>query len=99
MHVIDEKKHKLGRVDSYTIDTSSFVIQQLSVKRPFLKSFNDTQLLIHRSQIIEINDKAIVVHSERQPAEPVIDTVRGHAAYVNPFRKSTGPQAEHSDQR
>jgi len=99
MQVLDEKKHKLGKVESYTIDTSSFVIQQLSIKRPFLKSFNDTQLLVHRTQITEINDKAIIVHSERQPTEPVIDTVRDHAAYVNPFRKPAGPQAEHSDHR
>jgi sporulation protein YlmC with PRC-barrel domain len=96
MSVIDEKKNKLGKVEDYTIDTSSFVVQQLAVRRPFLKSLNDTQLLIHRTQITEINDKAIVVHSERKPAEPVVQAMRG--AYVNPFRKNAGPQAEHRDQ-
>lgn len=96
MVVIDEKKHKLGKVEDYTIDTSNFVVQQLAVRRPLLKSLNDTQLLIHRTQITEINDKAIVVHSERKPAEPVVQAMRG--AYVNPFRKNAGPQAEHRDQ-
>lgn len=86
MTVIDEKKHKLGKVHGYTIDTTGFLIQQLSVKRPLLKSFNDTELLIHRTQIQEINDHAIVVHSEAEIPEPIMESVR--TAYVNPFRKS-----------
>lgn len=98
MPVVDEKKHKLGKVDGYTIDTSSFVVQQLNVRRPLLKSLNDTELLVHRSQITEINDHEIIVHSEKQRhTGPVMQTVRS-AAYVNPFRKHAGPQAEHSDQ-
>lgn len=95
MPVIDKQKHKLGKVDGYTIDTSSFTIQQLNVRRPLLKSFTDSELLVHRTQIVEINNHAIVVNSEKQRAEPVLQKV--HApAYVNPFRKS-GPQAEHTD--
>ena len=92
MHVIDEKKRKLGKVNGYTIDTNGFLIQQLSVKRPLLKSFNDTELLIHRTQITEINSSAIVVHSEAKIPEPLMDSVR--TAYVNPFRKGRR-QAEH----
>ena len=94
MTVIDEKKHKLGKVIGYTIDASNFLIQQLSVKRPFFKSFNDTELLVHRTQITEIRDDAIVVHSRAKIPEPVMQSVRG--AYNNPFRKN--PQAEHTDQ-
>jgi sporulation protein YlmC with PRC-barrel domain len=94
MSVIDEKKHKLGKVIGYTIDASNFLIQQLSVKRPLLKSFTDTELLVHRTQITEINDEAIIVHSRAKIPEPVMQTVRG--AYNNPFRKN--PQAEHTDQ-
>jgi uncharacterized protein YrrD len=93
MSVIDEKKQKLGKVNGYTLDTTSFMIQQLSVKRPLLKSLNDTELLIHRSQITEINDRAIVVHSEATIPEPLLESVR--TAYTNPFRKRT--QAEQSD--
>jgi sporulation protein YlmC with PRC-barrel domain len=92
MKVIDEKRRKLGKVDGYTIETNGFVIQQLSVKRPLLKSLNDTQLLVHRSQITEINDEAIVVRSQEiKEAKPVMQSVR--TSYINPFRKS--PQAEH----
>lgn len=86
MNVADEKKQKLGKVIDYTIDTGGFVVQQLTVKRPLFKSLNDTELLIHRSQIIEINDTAIVVHSQAETPEPELHEVVG--SYVNPFRKS-----------
>jgi uncharacterized protein YrrD len=95
MAVIDEKNNKLGKVDGYTIETGGFVIQQLSVKRPLLKSLNDTQLLIHRTQIKEINNSAIIVNSETKP-QPMLQTVRG--AYHNPFRKTAGTQTEHIKQ-
>ena len=93
MKVIDEKNRKIGKVDGYTIETTGFIIQQLSVKRPFFKSLNDTQLLVHRSQITEINDEAIIVHSEAKIPEPTLAKVK--STYVNPFRKN--PQAEHTD--
>lgn len=99
MTVVDEKRHKLGKVDSYTIETGAFVIQQLVVKRPLLKSLNDTHLLIHRTQITEINNHEIIVHSQAEIPEPALETMRG--AYTNPFRKST-QQAEpvsHADRR
>jgi hypothetical protein len=92
MPVIDEKKHKLGKIDGYTIETGGFVIQQLSVKRPFFKSLNDTQLLIHRTQISEINNTAIVVNSEVK-VQPMLQAVSN--SYHNPFRKNPGAQIEH----
>lgn len=95
MPVIDEKRSKLGKVIDFTLETNSFTIQQLTVRRPLLKSFNDTELLIHRSQIIEINDDAIVVHSEAKAPEPELHEVVG--SYVNPFRKSDSPAPESSD--
>lgn len=93
MSVTDEKRNKLGKVIDYTIETASFVIQQLTVRRPLLKSFNDTELLIHRSQIIEINDNAIVVHSQAKVPEQELHEVVG--SYVNPFRKpkNTAPES------
>lgn len=86
MLVTDEKQHKLGHIIDYTIDTSGFIVQQITVRRPLLRSLNDTELLIHRSQIIEINDKAIVVHSEAKVPEPERSEVVG--SYINPFRKN-----------
>ena len=98
MAVIDERKRKLGKVNGYTIDTTGFLIQQISVKRPLLKSLNDTELLIHRTQITEINDHAIVVRSKAEIPEPLMDSVK--TAYVNPFRKNQhAEQANQSDHR
>ncbi|HET8884053.1 MAG TPA: hypothetical protein VFM68_01125 [Candidatus Saccharimonadales bacterium] len=95
MMVIDEKRQKLGKVDSYTIETGAFLIQQLVVKRPLLKSLNDARLLIHRTQITEINDTEIVVHSQAEAPEPVMNAVQN--VYTNPFR-SKGPQTEQINQ-
>lgn len=94
MNVIDEKHRKLGKVIDYTLDTGGFIIQQLTIRRPLLRSLNDTELLVHRSQIIEINNDAIVVHSEAQAPEPELHEVVG--SYVNPFRKSE-PAQESTD--
>lgn len=95
MSVVDKKRRKLGKVDGYTIETGGFLIQQLSVKRPLLKSFNDTQLLIHRTQISEINDSSIVIDSEVK-VQPMLQAVQG--SYRNPFRKNPGTQPEHMEQ-
>lgn len=94
MQVIDDHKHKLGKVTDYTVDTNHFTVQQLNVTKGFLKGFNDTGSLIHRSQIIEINDKAIVVKSTaNKGVQPVMEALRGE--FVNPFRKpAPGPQTE-----
>ena len=59
--VIDEKNKKIGKVIGYTLAAGNFIIQQLRIRRPFLKSFGDTELLIHRSQIIKVTDDKIIV--------------------------------------
>lgn len=92
--VFDKKHHKLGKVIGYTIDTTGFLIQQLSIKRPLLKSLDDTELLVHRSQIYEVNDEAIIVNSEAEIAsEPAVTHM---PSYRNPFRSSTAPQPDSS---
>lgn len=90
--VQDEQKRKLGKVTDFTLETISFSIQQLTVRRPLLRSLNDTELIIHRSQIIEINNDAIIVHSEAKVPEPELHEVVG--SYINPFRKSSKPAPE-----
>lgn len=84
MPVTDEKQNKLGKIIDYTIDTDSFTIQQLTVKRPLFRRLGDTELLIHRSQIIEINNKSIVINSAAEiPEHTRVDTP---GSYINPFR-------------
>jgi uncharacterized protein YrrD len=94
MTVIDEMKHKLGKVEDYSIDTDSFIIQQLTIKRGVLKSLTDTALLVHRSQILEINDKNIVVRATAKKLESIEKETR--LSYINPFR-TPSPQVETVD--
>ncbi|MBI3889878.1 hypothetical protein HY312_04920 [Candidatus Saccharibacteria bacterium] len=86
--VLDENRKKVGKVTSYNFEAGAFVIQQLTIQRPLLKSFNDSELIIHRSQILEVTDHAIVIKA-KNVAKIVPDTAK---SYVNPFRQS--PQAE-----
>ena len=88
LRVEDEKKRKIGKIIDYTISLSNFSIQQLIVKRPFIKSFSDPTLTIHRSQIIEINDNKIVIQSEEEslPQKSAEKTENFVPNYVNPFR-------------
>jgi uncharacterized protein YrrD len=96
MNVIDEHKRKLGKVDNYTVETGSYVIQQLDVKHGIIRGLTNTGSLIHRSQITEINDNAIIVKSaaKKIAVQPVIEATRHD--YVNPFRQPS-PQPEQSD--
>jgi uncharacterized protein YrrD len=93
MPVVDDHRHRLGKVEDYTVDTDSFVIQQLTVKRGFFKGLNDTGLLIGRSQIIEINDNEIIVKSPTQKSvEPMMQATR--TEFVNPFRSKPKTEPE-----
>lgn len=91
-HVIDDRHTKIGKVTDYVVDVDSFVIQQLLIKKPLLKSFSDDEILVHRSQIIEVNDNTIIIKSGKLK-EPAVS--KANRNYVNPFRQSS-PQPEAS---
>ena len=94
LEVLDDRKKKLGKVQGYNVDSGSFSVQQLVVRRPLLKSFGDTELLIHRSQIIEVRDSYIKVRSTatEEPTEKVV------REYTNPFRAgNVQPEAIDTD--
>ena len=84
--IIDTHKRKLGKVEDYSIDLDSFYIIKIKVRQSLLKNFMGANLLIDRTQIVEINDKFIVVNANdtkapaRKPdGKPIIE---------NPFRNS-----------
>ena len=89
--VIDDRKRSVGRVIGYTLESGNFVIQQLRVKRPLLKSFGDTELLIHRSQIIKVTDDEIIVKAPTIRKAQVIEEPM--QTFENPFRKQN-PQTQ-----
>lgn len=90
MPVVDETRKKLGKVEEYNLESDGFVIQQLVIKRPLFQSFNDPELIIHRSQIVEITDAAIVIKSKASANQALPKAARN---YTNPFRQSA-PQPE-----
>lgn len=92
VQTIDGKK--LGKVIDYTLDTQTFEIQQIAVKQGFLRSITDTGSLIHKSQIVSVDDSVITVKSASQhTTEPLSATERG--SFVNPFRPpAQSPQVE-----
>lgn len=86
--VIDDLKKKLGKVSDYTLESESFLVQKLHVTQSVVKNFNSTDLIIHRSQIIEVTDSNILVRSATIPKQ------MGLAQALNPFRKSPGLAAD-----
>lgn len=91
--VVDDKKHKLGKVVEYTVETEGFFVQKIHVGQSVMKNLTNSNLIIHRSQIIELTDKVIVVRSG-SVQEPV-----GLMQAVNPFRRhrSMSPAPESAD--
>lgn len=93
--VVDDRGRHVGKVNGYSVDMSSFVIQQINVKRPFFQSLNDTELLVHRSQIIKVSDNKIMIHSptvRKDKAEAKVSPT-----FNNPFRKTASSQPESID--
>ena len=92
---VETKKHsKLGKVSSFTIDPDSFIIQQIIVKRPTLKSFLDPELTISRKEIVEITDDKIIVKDEEKVLKQRAEKEDFIPNFVNPFRGQNLAQIE-----
>lgn len=95
LDVIDDTKRSLGKVQDYSVDPMTFTIHQLHVKRPLLKSLQTSDLIVNRKQIIEINNKAIVVSSASLEERPTPAAVANN--FVNPFRGTRSRPANNSE--
>ena len=97
LKVVTEKGANLGKVIDYTVDPGTFLTQQIVVKRPLLKSFLDPELIIHRSQIVEVDDFKVTVKAETEKTTAAVPSEEKFVPnFVNPFRKPEQP-AEASD--
>ena len=84
--VITRKGSRLGKVVDFTLNPDTFMIQQLVVKRPMTKAFFDPELLIGRSEVVEIDDyKLVVKDEEAKIREKAREDFK--ADFVNPFRQ------------
>lgn len=79
--VVDEQKKKLGKVTDYTFEFESFEIQKIHVSQSVMKNFSNSNLIINRSQIVEVTNKQIIVRSATIPVSSGLPQV------LNPFRR------------
>lgn len=92
LKVVTTNGKKLGKIIDYTLDSSTFMIYQLIVQRPFMSSLMDPELTINRSQIVEVDDfKVTIKHDKAQVKMPKEKKKAEPEEFVpnftNPFRK------------
>lgn len=87
LEVIDDQKNRLGKIYDYTIDPLTFTIHQLHIRRPLFKSLQKSDLIISRKQIIEVNNKSIIVRSASLEERPTPATMA--SSFINPFKKAS----------
>ena len=88
LKVETKKHHKLGKVIDYTITSDNFSVQQIIIKRPTIKSFVDSELTIHRREIVEITDYKVIVKDEEKVLKERAKKEDFVPNFVNPFRKT-----------
>lgn len=67
--VISEDKHRLGKVNDYAFEKDTSMIQKLYVGQSLVKSFSGGEVLVDRNQIVEINNKNIIVKEATVPGK------------------------------
>ena len=88
LKVETKKRTKLGKIIDFTLTSEDFIVQQLVVKRPLVKSFIDSELIIPRSEIIEITDYKVIVKDEEKTIREKAKNTEFIPNFVNPFRKT-----------
>lgn len=91
LKVESRKGSKLGKVSSYTCTEDDFMIQQLVVQRPAIKALMDPELLVPRTEIVEVNDYKIIVRDEEKKIKERAAKEDFIPNFVNPFRKNPKP--------
>ena len=101
IHVVDEQKHKLGRVENYTLNPDDFMIQQLYLKPTLMKSLSIAHLTVSRDQIVAIDNDKITVRTptvREKTVKKVVKETPETVPFENPFRKPK-PAAEHAESK
>lgn len=91
LRVETKKGHKLGKISDYTLTHEDFTVQQLIVQRPALKAFIDSDLVVPRSEITEVNDEKVIVKDEEKKIKEKAENAEFVPNFVNPFRKNPEP--------
>ena len=64
--VLTDARKKIGKVNDYAVDSTSFYIQKLYVTQSLIKNFAQGELSVDRKQILEVTDKNIVIKDPQQ---------------------------------
>ncbi|TXG77340.1 hypothetical protein E6P97_02055 [Patescibacteria group bacterium] len=59
-------KRRVGRVSDFAVDDGDFTIQKLYVSQNVMKNLSGTGLAVDRNQVIELNDKRIIIRDPLQ---------------------------------
>lgn len=98
LKVETKKGSKLGKVLDFTVTEDNFSVQQIVVKRPTVKSFFDPELVIPRSEIVEITDYKVIVRDEEKVIRERALKEDFVPNFVNPFRKTEqAPAQDHME--
>lgn len=90
--VVEDGGHKVGKVASYSVEAESFYIIKLHIRPGILRALQTSEIIVDRTQIVEITSKHIVVRSptvkeEKRPIAKSMPVVN------NPFRAQS-PQVD-----
>jgi len=87
LKVVTKKGKRLGKVSDYLVDAGDFLVQKIIVQRPVVKALMDPELVIDRSEIVEIDDYKIVVKDEEAGSKVKEKKVATNFVpnFVNPF--------------
>ncbi len=81
-----KKGSKLGSISDFTLTSEDYVIQQLIIKRPLMKSFVDPELIVSRKEIAEITDYKVILKDEEKTIKEKSAKEDFIPNFVNPFR-------------
>lgn len=96
MKVVDQEKHKLGKVADYVIEPNGFTVQQLNVQQPLLRSLSSAVRVIRRTQVVAVKKDVIIVKNTAIQNEQREAAAQPAQAFANPFR---GSQPESSNRQ
>lgn len=92
LRVVDEDGKKHGKVSDYAIDPLSFTIQQIYTSQSLFRSFSSVGKIIHRSQVVSVNNDELVIKSTKTKVEAAEQAPSLSQNFVNPFRQTEQPE-------
>lgn len=90
LKVSDENGRKLGKISSYSVETTAYNVMQVYTEQSLFRSLGSSGSTIHRTQIISVDSTTMIVSSPS-----IHEAVRNSeetVAFFNPFRSKSQPE-------